>query len=85
MIRLYCRLNHKQEDTCNTCNELVEYAHQKLDKCIYTEEKPACKSCKVHCYSPIKRKEIQQIMRFSGPRMLLYAPLDFLKHYTNGK
>jgi hypothetical protein len=26
------------------------------------------------------RAEIQKVMKFSGPRMILYYPLDFIKH-----
>ena len=29
---------------------LFVYAQKRLDKCVFGEEKPACKQCPVHCY-----------------------------------
>ena len=49
---------------------LFVYAQKRLDKCVFGEEKPACKQCPVHCYQPAKREEMKQIMRWAGPRML---------------
>jgi len=83
MIRLYCRLNHKQHDICAHCAQLVKYTHGKLDLCVFGEQKPACKKCNIHCYSSENREKVKEIMRFSGPRMLFYHPLDFLKHYKH--
>ena len=34
---------------------LKAYAEKRLDKCVFGEEKPACKQCPVHCYQPAKR------------------------------
>ena len=48
---------------------LFVYAQKRLDKCVFGEEKPACKQCPVHCYQPAKREEMKQIMRWAGPRM----------------
>ncbi|WP_302956616.1 nitrous oxide-stimulated promoter family protein [Prevotella sp.] len=45
-----------------------------------TDNKPTCRLCKVHCYKPEKREQIRQIMRYAGPRMLLYYPADAIKH-----
>ena len=47
---------------------LFVYAQKRLDKCVFGEEKPACKQCPVHCYQPAKREEMKQIMRWAGPR-----------------
>jgi hypothetical protein len=80
MIRLYCRLKHKQKHLCGDCKALNEYAQRKLDDCCFGDSKPACKKCIVHCYTPQKREKIKEIMRFSGPKMLFYYPLDVIKH-----
>lgn len=80
MIRLYCKLNHKSKELCKDCAELNEYAQKKLSKCPFGDNKPVCKDCTVHCYSTDKKEKIREIMRFSGPRMMLYHPIDFLKH-----
>ena len=70
MIRLYCE-------------ELLRYAHARLDHCPFGEKKSACKECTVHCYKPVMRERMRQVMRFSGPRMLLYAPWQAIRHLLN--
>ena len=87
MIRLYCAKKHKSRDNklCNECAAINEYAAQRLTHCPFGDEKAACADCKVHCYKPEMRDKIRQIMRFSGPRMLIYYPLDFLRHITKDR
>lgn len=80
MIRLFCKLNHKRNDLCADCEELKEYAFEKLQKCPLKEKKLSCKKCPIHCYSTDKKEKIREVMRFSGPKMILYHPKDFLKH-----
>ena len=69
MIRLYCRKKEKNTILCADCEELLRYAHARLDHCPFGEKKSACKECTVHC--------------FSGPRMLLYAPWQAIRHLLN--
>lgn len=81
MIRLYCRKKHRtREGLCPSCTELREYARQRVTKCPKMEEKTFCNSCKTHCYKPEMRQKIREVMRFSGPRLLLYHPIPALKH-----
>jgi len=81
MLQLYCRLKHNSlNELCSECNELKNYAHARLDKCKFGEKKPACRNCPVHCYKSDKRKAMKNVMRFTGPRMLLYYPKDFFIH-----
>ncbi|MFR2071214.1 MAG: nitrous oxide-stimulated promoter family protein [Bacteroides nordii] len=80
MIRLYCRKKEKNECLCLQCEELLRYAHARLDHCPFGENKSSCKQCTVHCYKPVMRERMRQVMRFSGPRMLLYAPWEAIKH-----
>ena len=85
MIRLYCRKNHSKEDgragqICPDCQELLDYAKQRSQKCPFMEEKTFCANCKVHCYKPEMREQIRQVMRYSGPRMLLYHPVLAVWH-----
>ena len=47
------------------------------------ETKTFCSSCKVHCYRKEQRDKIKEVMRFSGPYMLLYHPLMALRHMIN--
>ncbi|WP_294472847.1 nitrous oxide-stimulated promoter family protein [uncultured Bacteroides sp.] len=80
MIRLYCRKKEKNAVLCSECEELLHYAHARLDRCPFGERKSSCKNCKVHCYKPALRERMRQVMRFSGPRMLFYAPLAAIRH-----
>ena len=80
MIRLYCRLNHNGVEMCAECAEFNKYALAKLIKCPFGEKKTTCKKCSVHCYTTDKKQKIKDVMRFSGPRMMLYHPTDFIKH-----
>lgn len=76
MIRLYCRLNHGGKDLCAGCREVRDYAMLRLDKCRYGEGKPVCSKCETHCYRPDMKQRIKLIMQFSGPRMILYHPVE---------
>ena len=80
MIRLYCRKKEKNVTLCPQCEELLRYAHARLDRCPFGEKKKACKQCSVHCYKPAMRELMKQVMRFYGPRMLIYAPWEAIRH-----
>lgn len=81
MIRLYCRLKHNCiENLCVDCTELLNYSTKRLHNCPYGENKPECQDCKTHCYNKINRERIREVMRFAGPRMIIYSPIDFAKH-----
>lgn len=80
MTRLYCRKKEMNTTLCADCKELLHYAHTRLDRCPFGEKKSSCKKCKVHCYKPAMREKMRKVMRFSGPRMILYAPWEAIKH-----
>lgn len=80
MIRFYCR-HHQGTDLCNKCESLIIYTHERLDMCPFGNKKSSCRQCTVHCYSPERRKQIRQVMRYSGPRMIFYRPFVFIKHW----
>lgn len=80
MIRLYCRKNHKTKELCSECAELDRYARERSDRCPFMENKTFCSNCKVHCYKPEMREKIRKVMRFSGPRMMLYHPIMAIMH-----
>ena len=80
MIRLYCRLKEGNKVLCEDCSALLEYAHKRLDHCKFGEKKSTCRKCPVHCYKPAMREKMQQVMRFAGPRMMWYHPVDAIKH-----
>ena len=81
MIRLHCRdLHGGRTALCAGCEELRAYAERRLEKCPFAEEKPTCVKCPVHCYEAAMRERVRQVMRFSGPRMLLRHPLLAILH-----
>lgn len=81
MIRLYCRRKEGNVVLCADCQELLQYAHARLDHCPFGNRKGSCRQCKVHCYKPAMRERIKAVMRYSGPRMLLYAPWETIRHW----
>lgn len=86
MIRIYCRSHHKETSSgCNTCDELDRYATQRLQNCTFQDNKPTCGNCPIHCYRPQMRKEIVDVMKFSGPRMIFYHPYLAIRHLLDGR
>jgi len=82
MIRLFCRGRHKPKGRglCPDCTELLAYAGARLEECPFGEKKGPCSKCSIHCYSPAMRKRVIEVMRYSGPRMLLHHPILALRH-----
>jgi len=87
MIRIFCGAHHGtgSELLCPTCTELSDYAKERLNKCPYGEDKGACSKCKIHCYKPGMRKQITEVMRFSGPKMVTKHPLLAIDHLLRNK
>ncbi len=77
MVRLYCRHEHAaaNPDSCPDCKQLLAYAAQRMDKCVYGDNKPVCSQCPVHCYKPEMRTKIKKVMRYAGPRMMWSSPI----------
>ncbi len=80
MIKIFCKKKHKQIELCKGCKELLNYVQIRAEKCPYKETKTFCSNCKTHCYKPDMREYIRTVMRFSGPRMILYHPVIAIKH-----
>ncbi len=82
MISLYCRKKHKtpKGELCEACQSLLNYVAERRVHCPFGDEKPFCSRCKVHCYKPSMRQNIKDVMRFSGPRLLIYNPAAFFRH-----
>jgi hypothetical protein len=84
MLKVYCHDFHSTSDElCADCAVLREYAHRRLDACPFHENKPACNKCTVHCYSEKKKAQIKDVMRYSGPRMMLKHPVLSLLHFLD--
>lgn len=80
MIRIYCKRNHRQNELCPKCGNLLAYAFKRLSLCPFREEKGACSNCHIHCYKPEYREQIKTVMRYSGKWMLVYHPVYSVKH-----
>ncbi|WP_066720208.1 nitrous oxide-stimulated promoter family protein [Clostridium sp. Marseille-P299] len=84
MIKKYCKGNHKAKHggnvPCEECQQLIDYAIFRSDKCPFIETKTFCNNCRVHCYKPEMRAKIKEVMRYSGPRMLFNHPVMAINH-----
>jgi hypothetical protein len=84
MIRMYCKNHHyPRKSLCENCNNLLEYALIRLEKCPQHHNKPTCAKCTIHCYKPDKREYVREVMRYSGPRMLLNHPYLAIMHVSD--
>ena len=80
MVALYIRHHQLTDNQRADYERLADYACQRLERCRYKAQKPACKDCPIHCYAPQDREKIQQVMRWAGPRMIFYSPCAALHH-----
>lgn len=86
MIYIYCAAKHGTSHyLCSECQTLNEYAHKRLSKCRYGEDKPTCQKCPTHCYSPEMKEKVKEVMRFAGPRMLFRSPVLAIKHLLKNR
>lgn len=84
MIALYCKAHHHPVDgLCEDCNLLIAYSNTRLDRCKFGEEKPVCSKCPVHCYKKDRKEQIREVMRYAGPRMIVYQPRLAFLHMTD--
>ncbi|MFX1496292.1 MAG: nitrous oxide-stimulated promoter family protein [Promethearchaeota archaeon] len=81
MVKIYCKKFHgNKSELCNECLELLEYVEERLKNCRFGKNKPTCKKCPIHCYKPTMRERIQEVMRYSGPRMIYLHPIMGIRH-----
>ena len=86
MVGIYCSAHHggSGDALCTACQEFLDYAKVRLQKCPYGDDKPTCANCPVHCYKPARKDQAREIMRYAGPRMLLRHPLLAIAHQLDG-
>jgi hypothetical protein len=85
MLCIYCRARHGSTSLCSGCQELLDYAHCRLDRCPFGNDKPTCVNCPIHCYKPTMRASIKDVMRFAGPRLIFRHPILALMHLIDGR
>ena len=49
----------------------LSHAETKLDRCVYGQEKPACKDCPIHCYKPDKESKLEVLCDIQALRCFL--------------
>ena len=74
------RLGLRTVTLCPACADLVAYATAHIETCPHMGTKTFCSACPTHCYRPAMREQIREVMRWSGPRMILYRPVAAIKH-----
>ncbi len=96
MMRIYCcgnkhidiknRFVSKADaELCDDCSQLLKYAIDRTYKCPFIETKTFCSNCKLHCYQKHESEKIKKVMRYAGPRLLLYHPIPVIKHWIESK
>lgn len=84
MIEIYCKKKHHcNMSDCEQCKQVYEYASYRILKCPHKDDKPSCAKCEIHCFNKRIKEDIRNIMRFSGPRMLIYHPILSIFHYLD--
>ena len=85
MIDIYCQRKHgnKKGELCDDCKELLEYAHKRLSFCKFGENKSTCSRCPIHCYKKDMKEKVKDVMKFSGPRLLVHNPIELVRHALN--
>lgn len=85
MVIIYCKSNHKTKSAlCKDCQTLLKYAFQRLSNCPYQNEKPTCKNCVIHCFKEPEKSKFQEIMRYSGPKIIFKNPILAIRHLIDG-
>ncbi|MEG0276949.1 MAG: nitrous oxide-stimulated promoter family protein [Coprobacillus sp.] len=77
MIHLYYK---KHQDLNHEYQGLLNYAVKRIEKCPMMEKKTFCSQCPIHCYDKKMQEKIKKVMKYSGPRMMLFHPLLTIKH-----
>ena len=85
MVDIYCQKKHgnKKGELCAECKELLEYAHKRLSFCKFGENKSTCSRCPIHCYKKDMKEKVKEVMKFSGPRLIIHNPIELVRHALN--
>ena len=85
MVDIYCQKKHgnKKGELCEECKELLEYAHKRLSFCKFGENKSTCSRGPIHCYKKDMKEKVKEVMKFSGPRLIIHNPIELVRHALN--
>lgn len=65
---------------CKDCTKLFSHGIVMRIKCPM-DPKPMCKKCPDKCYNEYYEKQIVEVMKFSGMKMILGGRVDLIYHY----
>lgn len=87
MVEIFCADKHDtaKGQLCSGCQELLDYAYKRLDKCPLGADKGPCAKCETHCYKPEMRDRVRVVMAYAGPRMMKKHPVLAVKHLLGGR
>ena len=90
MVAIYCAGNHDAsartetsfagEPLCPACKAIDDYCVLRTERCRPMAPPPRREESGNHCYAPAQREQIRAIMRYAGPRMILYHPVAAIRH-----
>lgn len=80
--RLHRVLGNGKLELCKDCNKLLSHGMAKLLLCTY-DPKPKCSKCETHCYAPVYREKVREVMRFSGPYLAKRGRVDLILYYLS--
>lgn len=82
MTSLFCRAKHDtRKSLCPDCQELLDYAQERVAGCLFLPKKPVCASCPVQCYQALYRERVREVMRYAGPRLRFKNPVAVVRHF----
>lgn len=79
MVEIYCHHHHHEKGLCTECQELLDYAQDKLDHCNFGNNKPACRECPIRCFESHMRKAMRRVKKFSTPRLFFIHPIETIR------
>ncbi len=80
MIQIYCRGRHRKKQLCPSCQELLEITRLHLSECPPEDDRPFFSSHTIQCFKPEQREEIEQMLGYSGPRLLWHHPMIAIRY-----
>ena len=59
----------KGPELCDECKRLLRHAVVMRALCPL-DPKPKCRNCPQHCYRPLYKDQMEEVMKYAGPRSL---------------
>ncbi len=78
--KLAAVLDGARVDLCDECSRLLMHGATKRLLCPF-DPKPRCKKCPEHCFANAYRRQIREVMRFSGAYLIRHGRFDMIYKY----